>query len=90
MAEEKKDRYWAVSGYVRSGPNRLKVLRLLDRPQTPKELNRRASMNIKLVSRALREMADRGVVECKNPEAKRGRIYALTDLGELVLRDVQR
>lgn len=34
-------------------------------------------------------MEERGVVECKNPDAKRGRIYGPPDIGRRVLRDLQ-
>ncbi|WP_369814541.1 hypothetical protein [Methanobrevibacter sp. YE315] len=34
------------------------------------------------ISKVLRELKESGVAECINEEAKRGRLYRLTDLGE--------
>ncbi|HYM38643.1 MAG TPA: hypothetical protein VEY12_00665 [Thermoplasmata archaeon] len=80
-------RVWDDFSYVASSSYRERVLNsLASKPKFPSQLGEETRLRIVHVSRALREMRKRGLVECLNPEVKaRGRLYALTPDGATVL-----
>lgn len=73
----KKYAYVSISSYrakaVRSLKNEVKM---------PTEIARDTGIRKNHISKVLRELKDNGVAECINEEAKRGRLYRLTDVGE--------
>lgn len=70
---------------VRSKP-RLDVLKLLaSKPKQPKELAETLQLKISAVSRALLELADKGLANCLTPAARKGRLYVITEKGQKVL-----
>ncbi len=76
-------RPWSDFSYVVSSGYREKVIQGLgDHPRLPSQLAEATDVRLVHVSRALRELADRGLVVCLTPETKaRGRLYGLTDRG---------
>jgi hypothetical protein len=77
-------------GFVRRGKNRRIVFESLGSPAMPSELvvkiyRKRSNTCFNLVSRALRELKERGLVEVVNPDDKTGRIYRRTKRGEKVV-----
>jgi len=78
---------WSDFSFVAASGYRERVLNALSRkPKFPKDVARETTLRITHVSRALREMGGRGLVECLNPEAKaRGRIYGVTEAGASLL-----
>jgi len=78
---------WSDFSFVAASGYRERVLNALSRkPKFPKDVARETTLRITHVSRALREMGGRGLVECLNPEAKaRGRIYGVTEAGVTLL-----
>jgi len=82
-----RGRVWSDFSFVASSGYRERVIHALARkPKFPKDVARETTLRITHVSRALREMGERGLVECLNPEAKaRGRLYAVTEAGASLL-----
>ncbi len=80
-------RVWEDFSYVASSSYRERVLHALAvKPKFPSQMGEETDLRIVHVSRALREMKKRGLVECLNPQVKaRGRLYALTPDGATVL-----
>jgi DNA-binding MarR family transcriptional regulator len=74
---------WNLLGFVDSSQYRTAVLEALDeKPRKPSTIAERTDIEITHVSRALREMRERDLVELLVPESRRkGRIYGLTDDG---------
>lgn len=72
------------ASFVVSSQYRTAVLeQLTEKPATPKTLTERTGFAMSHISRALREMADRGLVELLVDESRtKGRIYGLTDRGQ--------
>lgn len=71
---------------IKRASNRKKVFLALSKPSLPSELvhelyRKSSSTYYVIVSRALRELVDLGVVKLINPKAKTGRLYTLTSLG---------
>jgi hypothetical protein len=84
---EPSGRVWSDFSFVAASGYRERVLNALSRnPKFPKDVARETTLRITHVSRALREMGGRGLVECLNPEAKaRGRMYGVTEVGASLL-----
>ena len=66
--------------YVKRSKNRLKVMKSLDGDvKIPSEIAKDAQIHNNHISNILRQLRQRELVECINPEAKKGRLYRLTD-----------
>lgn len=77
---------WDRYGYVISSSHRRSIVKELEgKPRTPSELADRLDLAISHVSQLLKGLSERGVVECLNPEERKGRLYGLTDDGRWVL-----
>lgn len=76
-------RLWSDFSYVVSSGYREKVLfGLAEKPALPSQLAKATEVRLVHVSRALRELAARGLAVCLTPDAKaRGRLYGLTERG---------
>lgn len=74
---------WDIVGYVISSRYRVAVLsRLSDSPATPSGIADDESLAVTHVSRALRGLRERGLVELLVPEERRkGRVYGITEEG---------
>lgn len=58
---------------------------LYDDVKIPSVISKDAKIYQNHISKVLRQLKEHGLVECINPEVKRGRLYRLTDKGlELV------
>ncbi len=71
-------------GYVKASRHRIAVVvALQDWPKTTSQLAESCCISPAHTSRTLRELLDRGLVECTTPDLRgRGRLYGLTALGE--------
>lgn len=74
---------WDVIGYVISSNHRTIVLgRLTESPATPTQIADDVGLSVTHVSRALRSLRDRDLVELLVPEERRkGRVYGVTSKG---------
>ena len=79
-------------GFVLRGRQRRAVLRVMSRPMVPSQISRsiRGEYRISLnnVSRVLRDLERKGLVECANPHKATGRVYLLTDRGKRVREEL--
>lgn len=84
---EPRARLWSDFSFVASSRYRESVmLSLAPRPQLPKQLSNETGLRLVHVSRALRELRDRGLVECLTPDTKaRGRLYGITENGSVLV-----
>ncbi|MCJ7478739.1 MAG: ArsR family transcriptional regulator [Candidatus Nanohaloarchaeota archaeon QJJ-7] len=84
--------FWEDVSYVEISSNRRKALRFLvdaGRPLTPTELSDRMGVVLKTASRAVRELQDRELVECVNPEEPRYRRYSATEEGRMIEEELE-
>jgi len=72
-------------GFVKRGKNRVKVFKALYKPQNPSTIGKMTGIGLMMASRSLRDLTNRSLVECVNPDWKVGRIYKLTKKGEKLL-----
>lgn len=82
---------WEETGFVISSGYRMSVLRQLsDGPETPSGLAEASDLHVSHVSRALRRLRDRDLVDLMVPEdTRKGRVYAATDAGRDVWNHVE-
>ena len=79
MSEEAVKAY----AYVKASSYRVEVVKILKNREfeTPWAISRDTGINLRHVSKVLRELKDSGVAVCINENARKGRLYKLTDLG---------
>jgi len=80
-------------GFIKRGKNRKEVFMNLDKPMMPSELvmkiyKSNSNTYFNLVSRALSELKEKGLVEVVNPKERTGRIYRRTKEGERVSKNM--
>ena len=82
---------WNAIGFVISSNYRVTVLRRLNEgPATPSQIANDEDIAITHVSRALRELGERDLVELLVPENRRkGRVYGITEKGERIWKEMQ-
>jgi len=79
---------WKDISYIIRSKIRKAVILELRTPKTPTMLARLLKTSLPNVSRALRQLEDKGFVTCLTPEEKVGKIYSLTEKGEQVLEKI--
>lgn len=76
---------WNEIGFIGSSKYRKKIFIELNLNEiTPKELSKLTNIALPNVTRALKELEDTGMVECLNPDFKKGRLYAPTLMGKQI------
>ena len=83
------DEMWKEFGYVKSSKNRTKVMKSLDvEPKIPSRIAKDTDILTNHISGILRQLKDHELVECINPEVKKGRLYRLTEKGEEIVKEL--
>lgn len=73
-------------GYVNKSTYRVRTLKAIGRNvRIPKEIARDSGILQNHVSNVLRQLKDKGLVECLNPDVKKGRLYRLSEEGMDIL-----
>jgi len=76
-------------GYIKASNYRIELLKkLIEKPFTPTELANSTKINKGHVSRTLKELCEKKLVECGNEEAKKGRMYLITELGKKIIKEL--
>ena len=72
--------------FVQISKYRLKAMKALeDNVKIPSVIARDSGIKTNHISKVLSELRAHGLVECINPEVRKGRLYRLTDIGEEVV-----
>lgn len=75
--------------YVEISTQRTKVMKCLEgKVLIPTEIARDSGIIRNHVSGTLKKLSEHGLVECINPEVKKGRLYRLTEKGEMVSKNI--
>ena len=73
----------ATIEYIEKSKYRSKVLKTLaNDAKMPSEISKDTGIVQNHISNTLRQLKDHDLVECINPEVRKGRLYRLTDDGE--------
>ena len=76
-------------GYVQISSYRTKVMKTLDgEVKIPSEIAKDSEIRQNHISKVLSELKARELVECINPEVRKGRLYRHTDKGEQVVKNL--
>lgn len=77
---------WKSVGYVKASKYRTMVMESLKEEQVkiPSEIAQDTGIYQNHISNTLKQLRDEDLIECINPEVRKGRLYRLTDLGKEV------
>ncbi|MEM0465117.1 MAG: MarR family transcriptional regulator [Candidatus Pacearchaeota archaeon] len=81
---------YSLLSFILRGERRKAILLCLDKPMIPKEIGERCNVSIHNVSKSLKELVDRGLIVCKNPNDKFYRFYELTKRGKEILKELNK
>lgn len=77
------------SKYVKRSSYRVKVLKAIgDDVKIPTEIANDSGILRNHISNVLRELKEQDLVECLNPQSRKGRLYRLSEEGFEVLEDL--
>ena len=83
---ELSDQLLKEYGYVTASKYRSKVMKSLDgEVKMPSQIAKDTDILQNHMSATLRQLKERHLVECINPEVRKGRLYRLTDKGEKIV-----
>lgn len=79
---------WENIGLITSSEYRKKVLMQLEIPKTPSLLSKILDINKAHISKALKELVERKMVECLNPKSNKGKFFKISNYGKEILKEV--
>lgn len=72
--------------YINISSYRVKTVKALkDEVLMPTQIAKDAGIRTNHISKVLGELKEAGIAECINEEARKGRLYRLTDLGDEIV-----
>ncbi len=80
---------WELVSFVNRSQQRRKILSALEKPITPSQLSKSTGLYLTHVSRALKELTEKGLVECLTPKERVEKYYRITALGKNVLNKIK-
>lgn len=90
LLDEKE--YFKLAAYVKASRYRLKIIDFLSDGKYGMPLEIANKINIKQshISKVLKELKEKELVECINPEVRKGKLYHLTVTGEETVPYIRR
>lgn len=80
---------WELVSFVSRSEHRKKILSILQKPITPSDIANKTGFYLTHVSRALRELQEKKLVECLTPKERVGKYYKITRLGREILKEIE-
>ncbi len=80
---------WRLYAWVKRGSRRKDMLKLLSNSKQPlsaKDTKNRLKMAFPQISVLLRDLSEKELISCLNPEDNIGKIYTLTQNGEEIIQ----
>ena len=76
--------------YVKISTYRIKVMKSLeDDVKIPSKIAEDSGILQNHISAVLKQLKDHDLVECINPEVRKGRLYRLTNVGEEIVKKLE-
>ena len=76
-------------GYIQISTYRTKVMKSLDgEVKIPSQIAKDTDIMQNHMSATLKQLKEHELVECINPEVRKGRLYRLTDKGEKIVNNL--
>ena len=86
---ELSDEMLTEISYVQISSYRLKVIKALeDDVKIPSQIAKDSEIRQNHISKVLAELKAHELVECINPEVRKGRLYRLTDKGDEIVKNL--
>lgn len=86
---QKDDKLLKLTSYVKISKYREKTLKSIgNNVKIPTNIAKDSSIRTNHISKVLSELKSKEIVECINEEARKGRLYRLTDTGKEVLESI--
>ena len=80
----------ATVDYVKRSQYRSKILKsLVDDVKMPSQIARDTGIVQNHISNSLRQLKEHELVECINPEVRKGRLYRLTSKGDELIKNIE-
>ena len=80
----------ATVDYVKRSQYRSKILKsLVDDVKMPSQIAKDTGIVQNHISNSLRQLKEHELVECINPEVRKGRLYRLTDKGDEIVKNLE-
>ncbi len=77
-----------LASYIKSSQYRFKVAEsLMGSVMTPTEISNDTGILVAHMSNVLKQLKSKDIIECINEDARKGRLYRLTDTGNLVVNE---
>lgn len=77
--------------YVNISSYRVKAVKALQNDvKTPTNIATDTGIRTNHISKVLKELKESGVAECINEEARKGRLYRLTSVGEEIVEELEK
>ena len=88
---ELSDEMLTEISYIKISKYRTKVMKSLDEGEVliPTQIARNSDIRPNHISKVLAELKAHELVECINPEMRKGRLYRLTEHGEDVVKNLE-
>ena len=87
---ELSDEMLTEISYVNISKYRTKVMKSLDgEVLIPTQIAKNSGIRTNHISKVLSELKAHELVECINPEVRKGRLYRLTDKGDEVVKNLE-
>lgn len=77
--------------YVKNSQYRIRVLKSLEGGEVkiPSQIAKDSDIYVNHISNTLAQLRKRDIIECVNPEVRKGRLYRLTDKGNDIASKVE-
>ena len=76
--------------YVQISSYRAKVMKSLEGDvKIPSQIAKDSDIRVNHISKVLSELKAHELIECINPEVRKGRLYRLTDKGEDIVKNLE-
>ena len=87
---ELSDEMLKEMSYVKISKYRTKAIKSLDgEVKIPSQIARDSGIRTNHISKVLAELKAHELVECINPEVRKGRLYRLTDKGDELVKNLE-
>jgi len=81
---------WENISFIISSSYRQKVLKLLENPKMPSKIARELNINKTHISKTLKELLSKKVINCLTPKAKKGKLYLISNYGKQILKEISK
>jgi DNA-binding MarR family transcriptional regulator len=80
---------WELVSFANNTVRKVCLEALANGPRTPSAISRSSGVHLSHISRSLRELKSKGLVDCATPKAVKNRIFVITDKGKKALKGIR-